>query len=296
VRDRWARWLLRDRHGGDPALRERLLEQLAPIRDRVLDGARIADGDTVLDLGCGDGLIGFGALERGAHVIFSDVSEALVERCREIATELDVLDRCRFVVASADDLGDVEADAVTARSVLIYLDRAGKRRALREAARVLGAGGRLSVWEPINRFTFPEPPDRLLGFDVAPVGEIAAKVKAAMEAGAADSPLLDFDERDLFAWAEEAGFAEVRLTLEAEQQPELRLRIDWETALKTSGNPLSPTLGETIAAVLSADEAAALEAHLRPLVDAGAGTTRLASAHLHAAHPHSQARASASIT
>jgi arsenite methyltransferase len=58
----------------------------------------------VLDLGCGEGLIGFGALdrlsERGA-VIFSDVSDALVARCREIATGLGELGRSRFVVASA---------------------------------------------------------------------------------------------------------------------------------------------------------------------------------------------------
>jgi arsenite methyltransferase len=193
-----------------------------------------------------------------------------------------VLDRCRFAVASADDLGELAADVVTARSVLIYLDRDGKRRALREAARVLGAGGRLSVWEPINRFSFPEPPDRLLGLDVGPVRDIAAKVKRAMEAGADGSPLLDFDERDLFAWAEQAGFAEVRLTLEAEQAPQPWIRIGWETLLKTSGNPLSPPLGETIAAALSAGEAAALEAHLRPLVEAGAATRRLASAHLRA--------------
>jgi arsenite methyltransferase len=197
-------------------------------------------------------------------------------------------------VASADDLGDLEADVVTARSVLMYLDREGKSRALREAARVLRPGGRLSVWEPINRFSFPEPEDRLLGIDVGPVRDLAAKVKAAMVPDG--SPLLDFDERDLFAWAEQAGFQEVRLTYEARQVPEMPVRLDWDTLLKMSGNPLSPTLGETIEAALSPDEAGALEAHLRPLVEAGAGSTRLATAHLCAAYSHSQARASALIT
>ena len=220
--DRWARWLLHDRHGGNAEVREWVLAQVAPIRERVLDGAELGGDETVLDLGCGDGLIGFGALARLSArgvVMFSDVSTSLVERCREIAVDLGELDRCRFLVASADRLdavGDASVDAVTARSVLIYLDREGKRRALTEARRVLRPGGRLSLFEPINRFSFPESADRLLGFDVEPVHELAAKVKALWEAHETGSPLLDFDERDLFDWAEQAGFERVLLTLEAD--------------------------------------------------------------------------------
>jgi arsenite methyltransferase len=287
--DRWARWLLHDRHGGDAAARERLLAQLAPIRDRVLDGAELGGDETVLDLGCGDGLIGFAALERlsarGA-VIFSDVSAPLVQRCREIATELGELDRCRFLVTSAarlDAVDDASVDAVTARSVLIYLDREGKRRTLAEARRVLRPGGRLSVFEPINRFSFPEPRDRLLGLDSGPVQELAAKVKARMEEHTAGSPLLDFDERDLFDWAEGTGFQRLRLTLEAEVSHDMVAPTrDWDALLASSGNPLSPTLGELIEAALTREEAQRLERHLRPLVEAGEGVMRLAVAYLRA--------------
>jgi cyclopropane fatty-acyl-phospholipid synthase-like methyltransferase len=37
---------------------------LYPIRDQVLGHASLHDDETLLDVGCGDGLIAFGALER----------------------------------------------------------------------------------------------------------------------------------------------------------------------------------------------------------------------------------------
>lgn len=94
--DRWSRWLLHDRFGGDALALQRTIEFLEPIRDRVLDAARIGPGQVVLDVGCGDGLLGFGALPvvgDSGRVIFSDVSDKLLDRCRQLAVELGVLDR-----------------------------------------------------------------------------------------------------------------------------------------------------------------------------------------------------------
>jgi len=63
--DRWHRWLLDVRFGGDAAYREKdLAEFLYPVRHTVLDKAQLVPGDTLLDVGAGDGLIAFGALER----------------------------------------------------------------------------------------------------------------------------------------------------------------------------------------------------------------------------------------
>ncbi len=61
-RDRWAEWLLSRRHGNDAAVFERRLPNLHRFRDRVLDNAAIEPGDVILDIGAGDGLIGFGAM------------------------------------------------------------------------------------------------------------------------------------------------------------------------------------------------------------------------------------------
>jgi hypothetical protein len=59
--DRWYRW----RFGGNDVNREKdLTGFLYPVRDTVLDKAQLRPGDTVLDVGTGDGLPAFGALER----------------------------------------------------------------------------------------------------------------------------------------------------------------------------------------------------------------------------------------
>lgn len=271
--DRWAAWLRRGRNGGSAPERRALLEQLAPVRDRVLDGAGIVRGDIVLDVGCGDGLIGLGALDRGAGVIFSDVSAACLDDCRCVAG-----DAARYLLAEVTSLGDVETDVVTARSVLIYV--ADKRAAFAELFRVLRPGGRLSIFEPINRFGADERRRTFGGYDVAGVEDLVARVVADVVAAGPDS-MADFDEYDLFALAEEAGFDEVRLetVVERKSAPMVATR-DWDVFLATSPNPLAPSFGTAIERTLTRSESDRLTAVLRPQVEAGHGTTRFASAYL----------------
>ncbi len=125
--DPWASWLLKHRHGGDEEHHRKVIEHMAPVRDRVLANAHLQNGETLLNVGTGDGLIGFGALEKvGADgkVIFSDISQSLLDVCTEFATTSGVLDRCEFLLADAADLSkipDGSLNAVTTRSVIIYV-------------------------------------------------------------------------------------------------------------------------------------------------------------------------------
>jgi ubiquinone/menaquinone biosynthesis C-methylase UbiE len=277
VRDCWAEWLAHRRFGGDADVKEKFLEELRRTRDRVLDKARLALDETLLDVGCGDGLIGFGALERGAReVVFSDVSDDLLEACRSRAAKLGVLDRCRFVRASADDLAQIEdasVDVVTTRSVLIYVER--KREAFAEFFRVLRDGGRVSLFEPINRL------NRFLrAFDTAEVQELEDRIRAVYdELQPQDSdPMLNFDDRDLVDLAEAAGFGEVHLELRVEVKPPDP--IPWEAYSNMAFNPKIPTIAEAMEQVLTADERALYEAHMRPLVEQGRGSRRMAAAYL----------------
>jgi len=288
VRDRWAEWLLRRRDGGDHEQREATMGFLVTIRDRVLHNAALSEGGTLLDVGAGDGLIAFGALEplgENGRVIFADISQDLLEHSRSLAQEAGVAGRCEFLRAPATDLSaldDAAVDAVTTRSVLIYVEDKG--RAFEEFRRVLKLGGRLSIFEPINTYYYPEPPERFLGYDVTPVQDLARNVKAVFErTQPADSdPMLNFDERDLLALTEEAEFEEVHLTLEANVAPgnPPGILAGWDSFVNRAGNPSIPTIGETIAEALTPAEAEKLEAHLRPLVDRGERMSRYAFAYL----------------
>lgn len=278
VRDRWAQWLLERRFAGED--RRATLRFLGGIRDKVLDNADLSGGETLLDVGCGDGLIGFGGLDRGAsQVVFSDVSQDLLDTCESAASDLGLLDRCRFTLASADDLGAISTqsvDVVTTRSVLIYVK--DKERAFQEFCRVLRPGGRASLFEPINRFSRPKSPGSLRGYDLPGMEAIVARVRSVFEHES--GPMLDFDERDLVDLAERTGFTDVRLQLLIEvkdQKPR-----SWDSYLRTVPNPRVPSLGEAIEQALEPEERDELTARLRPLVEQGQGRTRSAVAYLSA--------------
>jgi arsenite methyltransferase len=271
--DKWASWLLSRRDGGDAEVRRQYHPALIAYRDGVLDRAAIAEGDTVLDLGTGYGLVGFGALERvglRGRVIFSDVSTDLLDECRRRAGDDQ---RCVFLEASADDLSalaDASVDVVTSRSVIMYL--ADKRPAFAEIARVLRPGGRLSIFEPINSFIAVRRRPGLLGLDPGPVADLVEKVLARFsEHDPAEAAMVNFDERDLLAWVQEAGFTAIAMDHRVEVDvPLAGPPVDWDRLKRTAPNPLVPTYAEIIAAALTEEEQARLDEYARSRFAAGA--------------------------
>ena len=288
--DKWAAWLLHRRDGDDAEQRAKALEELLPIRERVLDNARIMSGDTVLDVGAGDGLIAFGALDRvgsDGHVIASDISADLVAHTQTTAAEVGAIGRMSFVQAMAEDLSaiaDASVDVVTTRSVLIYVD--DKAHAFRELHRVLRPGGRASIFEPINNY-FPDS-DEFWGFDARSVRDLVAKVweyEGWVDSSYADDPMMNFTEKDLLRFAEDAGFNEIHVELQVDVQPGTYV-VDWKRLLNTSPNPNAHTAGESLRGALTDEEYERFESVIRPLADAGRGVLRNAFAYLTAIkHP-----------
>jgi ubiquinone/menaquinone biosynthesis C-methylase UbiE len=283
--DPWAAWVLRECRHPDPE-RERAAQR--GRLEKVQQHFTLAEGEVVLDVGTGAGLLGFGALsfvgERG-QVIFSDISQELLDYCRSQAQERGVLDRCQFLRAPADDLsalGDATVDVVTLKAVLIYV--AAKQQAFREFYRVLKPNGRLYIEEPIDRFREPEPDHLLWGYDVTPIREIARKVRALYERlQPRDSdPMLNFDERDLLRFAEAAGFSRIDLELQAhlDQENLAGISIGWERAWRGADNPRVPTLEAAVQQALTPEEAEAFVAYLRPKHETEPRSIRVARAFL----------------
>jgi arsenite methyltransferase len=168
--------------------------------------------------------------------------------------------------------------------VLIYVkDKLG---AFESFLRVLKPGGRVSLFEPIAKFSVVHPENSLWGYDVTPVVDLAAKVRSVFTAiqPPGKDPMLNFDERWLMRIAQHAGFRKIHLTFEARYEsagtPSEISVSNWENFINTAGNPRIPTLREAMQQALTPDEIERFTAHLRPLVEGSQGITQYGLAYL----------------
>lgn len=121
------------------------------LRDRVLDAVDWRGDETVVDLGCGAGLLGLGAASRTAGAIHAvdlfiakDLSGNSPDRLLENAEALGVADRVQLHVVDvrATELDDHSVDVVLSTLCLHNLGEADARAsALDEIVRILRPGG-----------------------------------------------------------------------------------------------------------------------------------------------------------
>ena len=296
--DIWSQWLLKRRHAGDAARREYVQRVMEGVRDRVLGGAQLKSGMTLADIGAGEGLIGFGAIDQvgpSLQVVFTDVSLPLLEYARGVAEQRGVSAQCRFVLADAETLqgiGDATIDVITARAALAFVP--DKQAAFKAFHRVLKPGGRISIAEPILQDTAletcalaklieaqPRHPDRRF---LTLLHRYRAAQFPPSEREILSTPTTNFCERDLILFAREAGLVQIHLELHIDHAP--APPTPWETFLDISPHPWSPTLREVLAERFSADERKFFEETMRPTVESGQSITTDATAYLTAEKKH----------
>ncbi len=288
--DPWARWLLHDRHGGDPLQGGAVEEAVRKYADRVLDALPLTSGMTLADIGSGDGLIAFRAIERhgdSLQVVLAERSAELLLHAQQLAINRGIEAQCRFVQCDAERLSpiaDGSVDAVTTRAVLAYVP--DKLRALREFHRILKPGGRLSLAEPIMQDDAFMVRAMRLFLDGTPHESHTAlrllhRWKAVQfpdtDEAIRRSPITNFGERDLIRQAHEVGFVGLHLELHIDivSSPE---PPSWEAFVRSSPHPLAPPLEVILQEHFTPEERIELENIIRPrLQDPKAiGITRIA--------------------
>ncbi|WP_343081098.1 class I SAM-dependent methyltransferase [Ostreiculturibacter nitratireducens] len=176
----------------DRAFVPALFGQFGPM---LAEAAAIAEGESVLDVGCGTGVAALAAAERAGpsgQVTGVDINPGMLAVARAKSRHVD----WRQAPAEALPFMDGSFDAVLSQFALMFLaDRAG---ALREMARVTRPGGRIAllVWESLDR---SPGYDRLVPLLREVVGDEAAEALSA--------PFVLGEPDDIAAELDKAGLA-----------------------------------------------------------------------------------------
>jgi arsenite methyltransferase len=277
--DIWSQWLLRERYADDPEFRKSVHVMVERYVARVLEGARLATGQTLVDVGTGEGLLALRAIERmgpSLRVWLTDISEPMLRHAEAQAVELGVRSQCTFLRCPADHLDGIPdgcADVVVTRSVLAYVS--DKTAALREFHRVLKPGGRISLAEPVYQddalaasalrsVIASNPPERVSPFTVLLHRWKAAQYPDSEEKIRA-SAIANYSERDMVRFAQSAGFTELHLELHIDTMPSI-VR-SWGVFINSSPHPLAPPLRVIMSEQFTEEERQLFERTMRPVVE-----------------------------
>jgi len=253
----WAEWLVAEGRADGAAVAQ---------AERILEAAALRPGDTVLDLGAGLGLLTLAAHERigDGWVIAVDPSVGALEELLRLAHESEA-NGIMYLVGDAEvlPLPDSQVDVVVARSVLVHVADTGP--VVRELARVLRPGGRLSIREPLNR----EGTYISTAVDWSPLGALGGCVAELWNDAASADPLLRLDADVLAEQLAAAGFVDVEAAVDDPGEEWLVTEESADARLDATGGPGLLSLRQRWQAGFEPAEVDRLVAHLKSL----AGTT-----------------------
>lgn len=277
--DLWSQWLLHGRYADDAKFRQAVGGVVDRYVERLLAGGQLTAGQTLVDVGTGEGLVAFRAIERvgpSLRVWLTDISETMLRHAEAQADQRGVRNQCAFLRCPADRLEgipDASADLVVTRSVLAYA--ADKTAALREFHRVLKPGGRISLAEPVYQDDALAAAAVRAAIDATPPERMSAltmllhRWKAAQfpdtEEKILNSPIANYSERDMIRFAQIAGFVELHLELHIDILPSIV--HSWDVFISSSPHPLAPPLSVIMAEQFTLEERELFERSMRPVVE-----------------------------
>jgi SAM-dependent methyltransferase len=122
-----------------------------PVVERMLEAAELKAGDTLYDLGCGDGRILFVAAQKfGARAVGVELSSKLVKQVADKALALGLQNQIRVIEGNLLEVDVRPADVVT-----LYLQRLTNeklkpilRKQLKPGSRVVSHDYEIMGWKP----------------------------------------------------------------------------------------------------------------------------------------------------
>jgi SAM-dependent methyltransferase len=209
--------------------------QWAPL---LCDAAGVGPGQSVLDVGCGTGIVARTAADRvtpGGSVTGVDLNEAMLTVARRVRTDID----WRQGDAGALPFGDEAFDVVLSQMALMFFpDRAA---ALGEMGRVTAPGGMVAVGVP-GRL------DRQAAF--APFVDVAARLAGAAAAALMGAYFVCGDLDELTALFTGAGLTvtERSTRVGSYRAPSVDAMVATEVESTPLGELLTPDVYERIRA------------------------------------------------
>lgn len=133
------------------------------VARKMLELSQVKRGETLYDLGCGDGrLIILAAKEMGATTIGVELREDLIERAKTEIKRLNLEDRVKIVQGNFFDVDISNADVVT-----LYLTSSANERLrpkleaeMKQGSRVISHDFKVPGWKPSAVY------DELLGHTI----------------------------------------------------------------------------------------------------------------------------------
>ncbi len=277
--DIWTEWLLHLRHGQNSEYGRNIQARIDQYADRVLEHAQLKPGMTIVDVGSGDGLIAFRAINQidsSLQVILTDISKPMLDHVEQLANQFNVRQQCTFLECAADNLNaiaDASIDAVMTRSVLAYVF--DKTAALREFYRILKPGGRISFAEPVFRdeSLIAKSLKQLVDAQPAGIDNLAIKLlhrwKSAhfpdTDEKISNNPISNYSERDLVDLAHQSGFTHIHLELHIDVIPVFA--PSWEVFIHSSPHPWATPLNILLDEQFSPEERQLFEKIVRPTIE-----------------------------
>ena len=211
----WTEWLKKNRFAGQtPEMIAQTTRWLEAVRDVILVYAEIQPYETVIDIGCGTGLLAFKALELQdckGKVIFSDMFQDCLDDCKQILDESGITEGFEILQSPVEHIALPESSVHKAlmRSVLVHV--MNKQPAINEIYRILKPGGKFCAFEPVirsnTRYWEILDPDRIDNYE-----EFKKAENEIME-NPLDS-LCNFDETTIKTNLEIAGFSDPDIKLQ----------------------------------------------------------------------------------